>query len=78
MSSLVCSCVGLEWTVVSDKTNTGQCDTKFLQLFIHLCAIEIHVILNNSITEKNNEFLSACYSVIEIAIFYFAKTSDEM
>ena len=79
LSSLVCSCVGLEWTIVSDKTNTGQCDTKFLQLFIHLCEVEIHVILNNSITEINNdsEFLSACYSVIEMTIFYLAKVCDE-
>jgi len=79
LSSLVCSCVGLEWTIVSDKTNAGQCDTKFLLLFIHLCEVEIHVILNNSMAEINNdsEFLSACYSVIEMAIVYLAKVSDE-
>jgi len=79
LSSVVCSCVGLEWTIISDETKSGEFDTKFLQLFVHLCEVEIHVILNNSMAEINNdlEFLSACYSVIEMTIVYLAKASDE-
>ena len=39
----------------------------------------MHVILNNSMTEINNdsEFLSACCSVIEMTIVYLAKVCDE-
>ena len=77
LSSLVCSCVGLEWTIVSDSK--GQRDTKFLQLFVHICEIEIHIILNNAMTEIDNDsdFLSACYSAIEATIVYLSKASTD-
>ena len=77
LSSLVCSCVGLEWTIACD--NKGQRDTKFLQLFVHLCEVEIHVILNNSMAEIDNDldFLSACYSAIEATIVYLSKASTD-
>ena len=77
LSSLMCSCIGLEWTVVRE-TDTGPLDSIFLHLLVHLTEIEVFVILSNNITEINNssEFLSACYFIIESTIIYLSKESS--
>ena len=77
LSSLICSCIGLEWTIVRE-TVTALPDTIFLQLLVHLTEVEVFVILSNSIAEINNssEFLSACYFIIEVTIIYLSKESS--
>ena len=77
LSSLICSCIGLEWTIV-EETLTGSSDTKFLQLMLHLTEIEVFVILSNTMAEINNnsEFLSMCYVIIEASIVYLSKVSS--
>lgn len=77
VSSLICSSIGLEWTIVRE-TVTAQPDTTFLQLLVHLTEVEVFIILSNSIAEINNssEFLSACYFIIEATIIYLSKESS--
>ena len=77
VSSLMCSCIGLEWTIVREAL-TAQPDTTFLHLLVRLTEVEVFVILSNSITEINNssEFLSACYFIIEATIIYLSKESS--
>ena len=77
LSSLLCSCIGMEWTIASD-TSTHSPDVKFLQLLAHLTEVEVSVILSNSMAEinENSEFLSACYFIVEAAIIYLSKISD--
>ena len=79
VSSLMCSCIGLEWTMVRE-TVTAQPDTTFLQLLVRLTEVEVFVILSNSIAEINNssEFLSACYFIIEATIIYLSKESTDI
>ena len=76
LSSLMCSHVGLEWTIVRD-TSTGLPDAKFLQLMLHLTEIEVFIILSNTMDEisNNSEFLSACYFIVETTIVYLSKES---
>ena len=78
ISSLMCSCIGLEWTIVRE-TITAKPDTTFLQLLVCLTEVEVFVILSNSIAEINNssEFLSACYFIIEATIIYLSKESTD-
>ena len=77
LSSLMCSCIGLEWAVVRESF-TGPSDTTFLLLLVRLTEVEVYVILSNSIAEINNnsEYLSACYFVIEATIIYLSKESS--
>lgn len=76
LSSLVCSHIGMEWTIVSE-TSTGVPETKFLQLLTHLTEVEVFVILSSNMAEVNNnsEFLSACYFIVEATIIYLSKVS---
>ena len=73
--SLLCSCVGLEWTIVGEASSSP--DVKFLQLLVHLTEVEVFVILSNGMTEvsSNSEFLSACYFIVEATIIHLTKVS---
>ena len=75
LASLMCSCVGMEWTIVGETSSST--DTKFLQLLVHLTEVEVFVILSDDLTEINNnsEFLSACYFIIEATIIYLSNVS---
>ena len=75
LASLMCGCVGMEWTIVGETSSST--DTKFLQLLVHLTKVEVFVILSDGLTEinTNSEFLSACYFIIEAMIIYLSNVS---
>lgn len=75
LASLMCGCVGMEWTFISGTSSSP--DTKFLQLLVHLTEVEVFVILSNGMAEvsSNSELLSACYFIVEATIIHLSKVS---